>query len=83
VLANLDSNDSRMQQVFYAYGKLWGALDTAVEVGGEQRAGIAWFVLQPQVRSNSVRASTMLERAASRCPSFIRVPGSRRAACRA
>ena len=30
----LNSNDSRMQQVFYANGKLWGALDTAVNVGG-------------------------------------------------
>ena len=27
----LNSNDSRMQQVSYANGKLWGALDTAVE----------------------------------------------------
>ena len=43
----LDSNDSRMQQVWYANGKLWGALDTAVTVGGENRAGIEWFVVNP------------------------------------
>jgi hypothetical protein len=43
----LDSNDSRMQQVFYANGKLWGALDTAVNVGGQDRAGIAYYVINP------------------------------------
>ena len=44
----IDSNDSRMQQVYYSQGKLWGALDTAVTVGGENRAGIAWFVVNPK-----------------------------------
>ncbi len=43
-----DSNDTRMQQVSYANGKLWGALDTAINPdGGGQRAGIAWYVLNP------------------------------------
>jgi hypothetical protein len=50
-----DSNDSRMQQVFYANGKLWGALDTGVNIAGDvgtngaqiTRAGIAYFVLNP------------------------------------
>ena len=43
-----DSNDTRMQQVMYATGKLWGALDTAVNPdGGGQRAGIAYFVINP------------------------------------
>jgi hypothetical protein len=44
----LNANDSRMQQVFYANGKLWGALDTSVNVGGEDRAGIAYYVINPQ-----------------------------------
>lgn len=43
----LPSNDSRMQQVFYANGKLWAALDTAVTVNGNPQAGAAFFVLQP------------------------------------
>jgi hypothetical protein len=43
----IESNDSRMQQVYFANGKLWGALDTAVNVGGATRAGIAYFVLNP------------------------------------
>jgi hypothetical protein len=43
-----DSNDTRMQQVMYGNGRLWGALDTAVNPDGAgQRAGIAWFVVNP------------------------------------
>ncbi|NEX64879.1 hypothetical protein [Noviherbaspirillum galbum] len=46
---DLDSSDSRMQQVFYANGKLWGALGTAVQIAGdtEARAGIAYYVVNP------------------------------------
>lgn len=48
VISTPDANDTRMQQVMYANGKLWGALDTAVNPdGGAQRAGIAWFILNP------------------------------------
>jgi hypothetical protein len=48
VVSTPDSNDTRMQQVMYANGKLWGALDTAINPdGGPQRAGIAWFILNP------------------------------------
>jgi len=34
VESTLDSNDTRMQQVTYADGKLYGALDTAITAGG-------------------------------------------------
>jgi hypothetical protein len=44
---HLDSNDSRMQQVYYANGKLWGALDTAVTFGKDTKAGIAYYVVNP------------------------------------
>ena len=47
--SRLDSSDSRMQQVWYADGKLWGALDTVVRVGERKRAGIAYFIVGPQV----------------------------------
>ncbi len=48
VVSTPDSNDTRMQQVMYANGKLWGALDTAVNPdGGTQRAGIAWYIINP------------------------------------
>jgi hypothetical protein len=37
-----------MQQVMYANGKVWGSLDTAVNPdGGPQRAGVAWYILNP------------------------------------
>ena len=48
VVSRPDSNDTRMQQVMYANGKVWGALDTAINPdGGPQRAGIAWYIVKP------------------------------------
>jgi hypothetical protein len=48
VVSRPDSNDTRMQQVMFANGKLWGALDTALNPdGGPQRAGIAWYAINP------------------------------------
>ena len=47
VVSRPDSNDTRMQQVMYANGKVWGALDSAVTVDGENRAGVAYYVLNP------------------------------------
>jgi hypothetical protein len=48
VVSRPDSNDTRMQQVMFANGKLWGALDTALNPGGgAQRAGIEYFVVNP------------------------------------
>ncbi len=48
-VSTIDANDTRMQQVTYANGKLWGALDTALNPGGGgQQAGIAWFVINPE-----------------------------------
>jgi hypothetical protein len=35
--------------VWYANGNLWGALDTAVTVGGANKAGIEWFIVNPSV----------------------------------
>ena len=43
----LDSNDTRMQQVVFADGKLWAALDTALKIDGKAQAGIEWFVVNP------------------------------------
>ncbi len=43
----IDSNDTRMQQVVFAAGKLWGALDTAVNSSANTRAGVEWFVVNP------------------------------------
>jgi hypothetical protein len=49
VIGQLDSNDSRMQQVYYANGKVWGALDTRMSVSGNEQAGIAWFAVKPDM----------------------------------
>jgi hypothetical protein len=60
VESKLDSNDTRMQQVVYANGMLWGALDTAVTVNGVNgvnQAGIAWYIINPQVTSTGVSGS--------------------------
>jgi hypothetical protein len=48
------SNDSRMQQVQFINGHLWGALDSAVAVNHDPvtRDGAAWFEIQPIVDSN-------------------------------
>src|SRR5947208_15313223 len=49
----VDSNDSRMQQVVLANGKLWAALDTGLLIDGDPtpRAGIAFFPLNPHSRN--------------------------------
>jgi hypothetical protein len=52
----LDSNDTRMQQVTYTDGRLYGALDTAVSVGGATKAGIGWYIVRPETHGNAVHA---------------------------
>lgn len=60
-VSKLNSNDSRMQQVSYANGKVWGALDTAVSVGGQTRAGIAYYIINPDVSSGTVSGSLAMD----------------------
>ncbi len=54
----LNANDSRIQQVSYANGKLWGALDTGLLIDGDTRprAGIAYYILTPQLSGSSLKA---------------------------
>ncbi|HET6744678.1 MAG TPA: hypothetical protein VFH90_02385 [Candidatus Limnocylindria bacterium] len=41
-------NDDRMNQTYFADGKLWSGLNTAVKTAnGRTRVGIAWFVVEP------------------------------------
>ena len=44
----LDSNDTRMQQVWFVGGTLVCALDTAAIVNGNEQAGIAFFGFDPK-----------------------------------
>lgn len=59
VEGQLDSSDSRVLTLTFADGKLWGALDTGVTVGGEERAASAWFILDPSVSDEEVSASVV------------------------
>ena len=47
----LDSNDTRMQQVVFAGGRLYGALDTALTLGGVNKAGIEFFAVRPKANA--------------------------------
>jgi hypothetical protein len=60
VVSKPDSNDTRMQQVMYANGKLWGSLDSAVTVNSTNRAGIAWYIVKPDVSTGTLAAKVAL-----------------------
>ena len=49
-----DSGDSRMYQSAYANGNLWGALGTAIDIGGATKAGVAYYVVHPTSTATSV-----------------------------
>ena len=52
------SNDDRLQQVVFAGGKLWAALNSVVKPSnGPVRVGAAWFILDPSSTSSSVSAT--------------------------
>ena len=61
----LDSLDSRMQQVMYANGLLYGSHGTAVDVGADpatvaQQTGLAWYVTDPQTAANGNLTTTVV-----------------------
>lgn len=60
--ATLDALDSRMQQVTYAGGKLYGSHGTAVDPSGDtvQRAGIAWYITRPTTDPDGALSNTVL-----------------------
>jgi len=58
---HVDTNDSRVQQVVFANGKLWGALDTAVTVNSATKAGIAWYIIKPSATTTSVSGTVALQ----------------------
>jgi hypothetical protein len=51
VEGQLDSGDTRINQLVFANGKLWSSLDTAVMVNGQVQAGLAFFVISPKLFS--------------------------------
>jgi hypothetical protein len=62
--SRLDASDTRMQQVTFTGGQLYGALGTAVALPSGTKAGIAYYVLTPTTtRSGAVSASVDLANA--------------------
>lgn len=58
---DLAVNDSRMQQVSYANGKLWGTLDTDVLLGdGSHGSGVNYFAINPGSRSVAINGTLAL-----------------------
>jgi hypothetical protein len=59
-LSPVDSNDSRMQQVVFSHGRLYGALDTIVNVGAVEQAGAAFYVIRPQLGCDAVVSGSVV-----------------------
>lgn len=57
VISTPDSGDSRMMQVTFANGKLWGALDTGLTLEGTPQAGIEWFIVKPTISAAGISAT--------------------------
>jgi len=75
-----DSNDTRMQQVDYANGKLWGSLDTAVSFDStpaNNRAGIAWYILSPSVPKIDLQGTYGISGASLTYPAIGVTPSGR------
>ena len=54
----LAGNDSRMQQVYYANGKLWASLGTGISFdNGASSDGLAYFILHPSASGGVPTAS--------------------------
>lgn len=56
-IGTIDTGDSRVTDTRYANGKLWSVLSTAALVEGQNRTGIAWFILDAKVTNAGVSAS--------------------------
>lgn len=62
VVAPLAGNDSRMQQVYYANGKLWASLGTGLLFDdGSFSDGLAYFVLHPKASGGTPSATVDLQ----------------------
>jgi hypothetical protein len=54
-LSPLDSSDTRMNQVIYTGGRLYGAVGTGVRLGNQTRAGVLWMSVRPKVEHGALR----------------------------
>jgi hypothetical protein len=53
---SIDTNDTRMQQVMFADGMVFGALDTGLVVNKSPQAGVEWFEVRPHVTAKGLNA---------------------------
>lgn len=60
-IGTIDTSDTRILDVRYANGKLWAVLGTSAEVEGEQRTGVAWYILNPFVSQAGVSARMRMQ----------------------
>lgn len=58
-LESYDSSDTRVMQTAFADGLVWGALDTAVDVAGSTKPGIAYYAIRPGSTPTVVNAQTL------------------------
>ncbi|MDP9300372.1 MAG: hypothetical protein M3P43_05680 [Actinomycetota bacterium] len=68
----INPNDSRMNQVVFADGSLWGGINTAVDPG--PRDGIEYFVVDPSVVNGTVAASVHAEGYVAVADAFLSFP---------
>ncbi|HEX3087854.1 MAG TPA: hypothetical protein VHQ23_04315 [Ilumatobacteraceae bacterium] len=54
-LTTMDSSDTRMNQVIYSGGRLFGAIGTGVKVGGSTRAGVLWVNVDAKVKKGTLK----------------------------
>jgi hypothetical protein len=56
VISPLDGDDSRMTQVYFAKGRVWGSLGTGVSFDGKTFGsdGIAYFIIKPRITDTSL-----------------------------
>src|SRR6185436_6187292 len=61
VLSHLDSSDTRMNQVVFTDGRLYGAIGTGVDVSGSTRAGVLWVNVRPQVQDGALKKAKVIK----------------------
>jgi hypothetical protein len=61
VISSLDGDDSRMKQVYYVDGKVWGALGTGISFDGKTFGsdGVAYFIIKPKTTDTSLTAKVV------------------------
>lgn len=57
----IQTNDAGNLTTYFANGKLWGALITDVTVGGNNEAGIAYYIIKPDVSTGNLTATLALQ----------------------